>query len=115
MIADEVQLHKDDNVTGVRGRVLTSSLDGVAPEPARQVRHQRVASLMRTAADLDADDDEAGAAALALLDKLAAEQAQRMTGRGKRTRFTPVPFDERYGAAGAMHAACPSRMAQVPP
>ena len=116
MIAEEVALHKTDNVTGVRDRILTSCLNGVAPEPARRLRQERVVSLIRTAADLDSDEenDEAGAAARVLLDTLAAEQANRMGGRGKRVKFTPVPFDVHYGDAGATHGTCPSRVAQEP-
>ena len=87
MIAEEVEVCKSDDITGVEERILTGP--AVDPQVAqRAARQKRVQATIRKAADTSRDEDD--------VDPDLDDPAVPLQ-MGRRKRVRALAFDERYG------------------
>ena len=104
-IAEEVEVRKSDDTTGVEGRILTGT--AVDPQEAqRAARQKRVQATIRKAADTSRDEDD--------VDPDPDDPSAVPLQMGRRQRFRALAFDERYGPGmNQLSGQCPFREAIV--
>ena len=104
-IAEEVEVRKSDDITGVDERILTGA--AVDPQEAqRAARQKRVQATIRKAADTFRDEDD--------VDPDPDDPSAVPLQMGRRQRFRALAFDERYGPGmNQLSGQCPFREAIV--